>query len=167
VTSAAPKTQQKVSTLRLVEDGLTPRLFRVWGVVSIDFVSLSIIYRVRVARDATAYSGAPKELKQSEQNHGPEKRNEQPAEREIALIDRRRSQYSAQEPAAQNRSDDTDNDIEKYSLSSVRAHGNAGEPADQSAHYQPNDNIHRRSSSLIRLRETYGFVYESIAMPSG
>ena len=53
----------------------------------------------------------------------------------------------ADEPAAEERADDADHDIEKDSLTAVGAHHDAGKPADDAANDQPQDESHPVSIS--------------------
>jgi hypothetical protein len=85
---------------------------------------------------------APHEPHDREQYYGSQKRDHQRAYAEIALIDRRRSEYVAQQPSAESCADDSNHDVENDPLPAVRAHEDARYPPDQSADQEPNDEVH-------------------------
>src|SRR5207342_3908782 len=58
----------------------------------------------------------------------------------------------AAQPAAQERADNADDHIEQDALLRIRPHDQAGEPADDAAHDQPDDDVHASTPLLVRDR---------------
>src|SRR5690348_14660720 len=68
--------------------------------------------------------------------------HEQTADADFAGVDRRRADDGPDQPGAQNRADDTHDDIEDDALTGITAHDEAGQPADDTTDDQPQNDTH-------------------------
>jgi hypothetical protein len=91
---------------------------------------------------ALARSAASNQVHDAQQDDRTQQRHQQRRHAEVALVDGRDPEDRAQQPSTQQRARDADHHVEQYSLLSVGAHDEAGNPADDSTNGEPDDDVH-------------------------
>src|SRR6185437_13069480 len=95
---------------------------------------------------------APEEVDDSQQDDGPEQRDHQSAQAEIALVDGSSAYQGGDQPSRQQGADDAHDDIQPDALLGIRIHDSAREPSDQAPYNQPDNDVHSfpRASRTLR-----------------
>jgi hypothetical protein len=88
------------------------------------------------------WSTASQKVYDCQQDYRAEQRNEQRANTEIILIDRAGSEQGRQQPAAEQGTHNTYNDIHQHALLCIGLHDHACNPTEDAANYYPDNEIH-------------------------
>jgi hypothetical protein len=89
---------------------------------------------------------SPEEVDDREQDYRPQKRHQERADAEVALVDRAGAEERREQQAAKERTHYAHDHVEHNALLVVRLHDDAGEPAEDATDNEPKNEIHRRSS---------------------
>ena len=85
---------------------------------------------------------SPQEIDDGQQNYGADEADSQGRDTEVVLIDCANTHHGRNEITSDQRPDDTNDDVQDYSLLSVGFHDDAREPTDDAADNEPDDEIH-------------------------
>jgi hypothetical protein len=84
---------------------------------------------MKFGRCDSGYATSAKEIDDGKEHDGPEKRNQKSRQTQVALVDRTDADHWRNEPSADHRSYDANNDVQDDALLTVGLHENAREPA--------------------------------------
>lgn len=104
------------------------------------------------ARAGSAGAAAPHQVDDGQQDHGPQERDQQGADAEDALVDRRDAQKGRDDDAGDGGAHDAHDDVQQDALLTIGVHQEAGDPADHSAHHEQHDEIDHEVSSKTAQR---------------
>src|SRR5690606_34776079 len=96
----------------------------------------------------SAHAAAPEQVDDRQQDDRADQGRDESPDAESATGAGRPADERRDQPAADQGADDADDDVEQDALLRVRLHDHAGEPADDAAHDQPNDETHHDSTLL-------------------
>jgi hypothetical protein len=102
---------------------------------------------MKFARGDSDSSAPAKKIDDGKKHDCSEKRNQESWQTEVGLIDRTDADQWRNEPPADHRSHDADDDIQDDALLTVGLHENARQPAKDPAYHKPQDKIHEVASS--------------------
>src|SRR6185312_3040639 len=97
-------------------------------------------------------ASAPEEVDDGQQDDGPEQRDHQAAQAEVALVDGSSAYQGGNQPSRQQGADDAYDDIQPDALLGIRIHDSAREPSNQAPYNQPDNDVHSfpRASRTLR-----------------
>src|SRR4051812_2916312 len=106
----------------------------------------------------SARAAATDQIDDRQEDDRAEERDPEAGDAEVVLVDRAGTEHRCQQPAAQHRADDADDDVQDDALLPVGSHDHAGDPTDEAAHYKPNDEVHALplSKPLKTTRPSHG-----------
>src|SRR5436190_1058966 len=100
---------------------------------------------VRSAARSTC-SAAAEQIDDAQKDDCADQRHEHRRKTEGVLVDGGHADERRDEPTAEQRADDADDDVQDHALLRVGPHDHACQPTDDSADYQPDDEVHIVSS---------------------
>lgn len=112
--------------------------------------------RPRGPGEDSARAAAPEQVDDGQQDHRAEQGDQQRAHAEDALVDRGNAQDGRDEDAGDRGPDDAHDHVQQDALLSVRAHQEAGDPADQATHDEQHDEIDHEETSYTARRGQAG-----------
>src|SRR5690606_15330399 len=77
-----------------------------------------------------------------QQDDGAKQGYQERADAEVVLVDGSSAEQRRQQPSTKQGADDAHHDIEQQALLSVGAHDETGEPAEDAAYYDPDNEVH-------------------------
>ena len=89
-----------------------------------------------------ANSAPTEQVHDREQDHCTQERHTKSRETQVALIDGRSTDQRADQPAAEQRADDTDDDVQQNALLPIGPHHQTREPPNHTTNHQPDQNVH-------------------------
>lgn len=93
---------------------------------------------VPIIKRRLAHRTSAHEVDDGQQDHRSDQGHEEAGQRQTGIVDR----TTRQNQAADKRADDADDDVQEDTLLCVGPHDDAGKPAHNAAHDQPQDNAH-------------------------
>lgn len=106
--------------------------------------------------EPSARAAAPEQVDDGQQDHRAQQGHQQRAHAEDALVDRGNAQDGRDEDAGDRGPDDAHDHVQQEALLPVRAHQQAGDPADQAAHDEQHDEIDHEEASYTARRGQAG-----------
>src|SRR5690606_24311927 len=97
----------------------------------------------------SAHATTPEQVNDRQQDNRTYQRHQQSGDTEITAVDIAANTQHAADPAANEGADDADDDVEEDALLAIGLHDHAGNPADDAAYDQPNDDTHHVRYSLV------------------
>src|SRR3954447_2346892 len=86
-------------------------------------------------------AAAAEQVDDRQQDHGADQGHQDRADAD-AFVDRAHAHHRRDHPATDEGADDADDDVQQDALLAIGTHDQAGKPADDSTHDQPNEKAH-------------------------
>src|SRR4029453_12795675 len=117
--------------------------------MSVNFYTQPQTVAIRPGAPASTDSTAPEEIDNPQKDYCPQQRNQERSDTKVALIDRTDTKERRQDQTGQKSTNNAYDNVQQNALLIIRAHNDAGQPAQDTAKNDPDNKVDHGVSSPI------------------